>query len=146
MIAPDVNLLVYAYRADMPEHEVAAEWLEKVVNGSKGLALSSLVVAGYLRVVTNPRIFADPTPLDEGWEHIRQLRTASTCTMVWPGRRHLDLLEALSMKYGITGARLSDAAHAAVAIEWGATLATTDHGFSQFAELTALYPLAESSM
>ncbi|PKQ26254.1 MAG: VapC toxin family PIN domain ribonuclease [Actinobacteria bacterium HGW-Actinobacteria-4] len=145
MIAPDVNLLVYAYRAEMPEHDAAARWLENMGNGRKPLALSSLVVAGYLRLVTNPRIFAQPTPLHEAWGHMRQLRATEVCTMVWPGRRHLDLLEQLSLKYGITGAGLSHAAHAAVAMEWDAVWATADRGFAQFTELMVIYPLDDSA-
>ena len=61
MILPDINVLIYAHREDSPEHAVYAEWLRRLVAGPEPFALSSHTLAGFLRIVTNRRIFKPPT-------------------------------------------------------------------------------------
>ena len=65
MILPDVNLLVYAFRADSPRHGVFSEWLDCVVNGDEPYGMAELVLSGFVRVVTNPRIYTYPTKPSE---------------------------------------------------------------------------------
>ncbi len=63
MFLMDVNALVYAHREDTPDHEAYLEWLELIVNGNAAYGYSELVLSGFLRVVTHPRVFEMPTPL-----------------------------------------------------------------------------------
>ena len=64
MQLPDVNVLIYAHREDAPEHERYAAWLQALTASDEPFALSDVVFAGFLRIVTNPRIFDPPTPME----------------------------------------------------------------------------------
>lgn len=88
MILPDVNVLVYAHREDADDHARYRDWLEGVVNGPNAFALSDLVLSGFLRVVTHPRIFTTPTPTPRAREFARALRDAPGCARIEPGERH----------------------------------------------------------
>lgn len=89
---PDVNVLVYAHREDAPQHALCLQWLEAVVNGNESYALSELVLSGFLRVVTHPKVFTRPSPLADALEFTKQLRSPPNCVPVAPGRRHWQIL------------------------------------------------------
>lgn len=63
MLSPDVNVLVYAHREDVAGHTDYREWLERLVNGDEAYGLATIVLSGFLRVVTHPKVFVKPTPL-----------------------------------------------------------------------------------
>lgn len=67
MLLPDVNVLIYAHREDAPEHGRYAAWLTSLTEASEPFALSEIVLASFLRIVTNPRIFDPPTPISPRW-------------------------------------------------------------------------------
>ena len=94
MVLPDVNVLVYAHRGDTPRHAVCHEWLESVVNGHESYGLSELVLSGFLRVVTHPKVFTRPSPLADALEFTEQLRSRPNCVPVAPGRRHWEIFAA----------------------------------------------------
>ena len=135
MRMPDVNVLVYAHRADEAVHEAYAAWLHGLVVGPEPFALSALVAVGFLRVVTNPRIYADPTPLPVALAVIEQLAMRPGCRLVTPGPGHLAEVAALCRATGATGAGVADAQHAAMAIAEGCTWVTPDGGFARFEPL-----------
>jgi len=64
VLAPDVNVLVYAFREELPEHEACRRWLEAAVQADEAYGLFDLVLSGFLRIVTHPRVFKTQTPLD----------------------------------------------------------------------------------
>lgn len=132
MIMPDVNLLIYAHRAQDPHHDFYRTWLETLVAGPEPFALSALVATAFVRVVTNPRIFADPTPCGIAVGVIDSIVEQPTCRLRSPGARHWMLTADLVRNGGATGKLVADAAHAAVAIEHGCTWATRDRGFERF--------------
>jgi hypothetical protein len=74
MMLPDVNVLVYAHREDSQHHAGCRAWVEAMVNGDESYGLSELVLSGFLRVVTHPRVFAEPSPLADALEFAEQLR------------------------------------------------------------------------
>ncbi|MGI8844286.1 MAG: TA system VapC family ribonuclease toxin, partial [Gemmatimonadaceae bacterium] len=74
MILPDVNVLVYAHRKDTPRHEDYRAWLEGVLSGPSAFGLADLVLSGFLRVVTHPRVFKEPTPLADALAFLRAVR------------------------------------------------------------------------
>lgn len=133
MRMPDVNILVYAHRADERLHRPYAQWLTHLAAGPEPFALSVLVVVGFLRVATNPRVYPDPTPLSIALAFVEELTAQSGCVVVGPGPEHLANVARLARATGVTGAGLADAAHAAVAIEAGATWVTRDADFARFA-------------
>ncbi|MGH8651372.1 MAG: VapC toxin family PIN domain ribonuclease, partial [Gammaproteobacteria bacterium] len=75
MILMDVNILVYAHREDTADHPVYRDWVEKEINGGGAYGVSELVLSGFIRVVTHPKVFERPTPLDVALDVVNQIRT-----------------------------------------------------------------------
>jgi toxin-antitoxin system PIN domain toxin len=134
-------VLVYAHREDTPEHELIGAWLEDVANGSSPFGLSTHVLSGMLRIVTHPRVFDPPTPIDTAMEFVESLRTRPNCVEVAPGPRHWSIFEGLCRAVGATGNLVSDAFFAALAIESGSEWITTDNGFARYVGLRWRHPL-----
>ena len=132
MLMPDVNVLIYAHRQDEAWHEPYADWLRQVVDGPEPFALSVLVAVGFVRIVTNARIYEDPTPLPVALAAIEQLAGHPRCRLATPGANHLDDVARLSRAVGATGKLVADAQHAAVAISEGCTWVSPDADFARF--------------
>ena len=141
MQLPDVNVLIYAHRADVPEHADYAGWLKDLVNADEPFALSELVLFGFLRIVTNPRVFVDPTPLKTALAFIHGLRENPTCHLIRPGDRHWTIFVSLCEAVRARGKLVSDAHHAAVAIEHGCEWLSADGDFARFPGLRWRHPL-----
>lgn len=142
MLAPDVNVLVYAFREELPEHEGCRRWLESVVEADAAYGLFDLVLSGFLRVVTHPRVFKTPTPLDAALEFVNVLRSRPNCVLVHPGARHWAIFERLCRESGAKGSLVADAYLAALALESGCEWVTTDRDYSRFATLRWRHPVA----
>ncbi len=132
MILPDVNVLVYAYREDAPKHPRYRSWLEGVLGGSEAYGLADLVLAGFLRVVTHPRVFSPPSPIAHALEFAEALRSHGHCVHLDPGRRHWEIFTRLCRDTRAKGNLVPDAYLAALAIESGSEWMTTDHDYSRF--------------
>lgn len=141
MVLPDVNVLVYAHREDSPHHAGCRKWVEAVVNGSESYGLSELVLSGFVRVVTHPKVFTQPSPLADALEFTEQLRGRPNCVPVAPGRRHWEIFRQLCAEAGAKGNLVPDAYLAAMAIEAGCEWVTTDRDFSRFKGLRWRHPL-----
>ena len=129
---PDVNVLVYAHRQDDPVHEPYRIWFEALIDGPHPFALSVLVAVGFVRLVTNVRIFPDPTPLSVALAAVERLTKHPGCRLVAPGPGHLDDVARLCRAVDATSKHVADAQHAALAIAEGATWVTRDDGFRRF--------------
>lgn len=129
---PDVNVLVYAHRRDESVHEPYAGWLQAVIDGPEPFALSVLVAVGFLRIVTNGRIYRDPTPISGALAVVEQLVAHPRCRVVAPGASHLGDVARLCRAMAATGKQVADAQHAAVAIANGSTWVTRDRDFARF--------------
>lgn len=140
MQLPDVNVLIYAHREDAPEHERYAAWLSALVKADEPFALAESVLASFLRIVTNGRIFDPPTPMPVAIAFCQQLRKWPRAVVVAPGERHWDIFVDLCAT--VTGPLVADAYLAAVAIEHGCELATTDSDFARFKGLRWRHPLS----
>lgn len=142
MLLPDANVLLYAHRSDAtPEHSRYAAWLIRLAEGPEPFALSVLALTGLLRIATNPRIFNPPSKLDEALGFVSELTARPTARIVGPGPNHVTILEQLCRDAGATGKLVADAQHAAVAIEHGCTLVSTDSDFRRFTALRWEHPL-----
>lgn len=139
MQLPDVNVLIYAHRADAPEHLRYAAWLRTLAAAPEPFALSASVLAGFLRIVTNARIFDRPTPMATAAAFCQRLVERPRAVMIAPGRQHWDIFVGLCAD--IEGPLVSDAYLAALAIEHGCELITTDSDFARFAGLRWRHPL-----
>ena len=142
MELPDINVLIYAHREDAPEHEKYAEWLSNLAQGVSPFALSSVTLGGFLRIVTNPRIFQPATPMDVALGFCQRLTARPTAVFIQPGVRHWAIMIDLIERSRVRGAMVSDAYLAALAIEHGCELITTDSDFVRFPTLRWRHPLA----
>jgi toxin-antitoxin system PIN domain toxin len=128
----DVNVLVHAHREDAPRHADYRAWLEGVVNGDQSFGMADLVLSGFLRVVTHPRVFSPPSPLDKALQFALEVRGQPHCVRVAPGPRHWDIFVRLMREGRARGNLVPDAFLAALAIESGSEWITTDGDFARF--------------
>lgn len=143
MILCDVNVLVYAHRQDAPDHPAYRDWLEELINGAGAYAVADLVLSGFLRVVTHPKVFHKPTPLKEALAFAEQVRGAPNAVLIGPGARQWSIFTELCSAGGAKGNLVPDAYLAALAIESGSEWVTTDRGFARFPGLRWRHPLDE---
>jgi uncharacterized protein len=143
MILIDVNVLVYAHRADAPNHAAFRSWLTAVVSGDEAFGMSDLVLSGFVRIVTHPRIFDPPSELADALAFCRDLRQQPNCVRVEPGPRHWEIFVRLCREHGAKGNLVADAYLAALALESGSEWITTDRDFARFAPLRWRHPLAD---
>jgi hypothetical protein len=141
MLLPDVNVLVYAFREDAPDHRRFRRWLEKLVRGEEPYGIADLVLSGFLRIVTGPRIFIPPAPIDFALEFAKAIRENPRCTRIAPGPRHWEIFTRLCREAGVKGNLVPDAYLAALAIESGSEWITTDRDFARFPGLRWRHPL-----
>jgi toxin-antitoxin system PIN domain toxin len=141
VVLPDVNVLIYAHREELPLHEAARTWLDGAVGSDAPYGLSELVLSGFLRIVTNPRAFVGPTPIDLALATVEHWRKRRNCVLVRPGARHWEIFVRLCREAGAKGNLVPDAYLAALAIESGSEWITTDRGFARFPGLRWSNPL-----
>jgi toxin-antitoxin system PIN domain toxin len=135
VVLPDVNVLVYAFRTEVPEHAVARRWLSEILSTDVLFGLSPLVLSAIVRVSTNVRAFGAPSALKEAFGFCDYLRGHSNCRIVEPGERHWEIFKRLCLATDTRGRRVTDAWFAALAIEWGCKWITFDRDFARFAGL-----------
>jgi len=141
MVLTDVGVLVYAHREDAVEHARYRAWLEELVNGREPFGLADLVLSRFIRVVTHPRVFSPPSPLEAALEFAEQLRSAPSCVPVAVGERHWDIFTRLCREAGAKGNLVPDAYLASLAIESRSEWITTDRGFARYPGLRWRHPL-----
>jgi len=141
MLLVDVSVLVYAYREDAPNHSAYRRWLERCLVSDAAYGTADLVLSGFLRVVTHPRIFNPPSPLDSALRFAGELRNQPNCIQVAPGPRHWEIFARLCRSAGVRGNLVPDAYLAALAIESGGEWITTDRDYSRFPGLRWRHPL-----
>ena len=140
MILFDVNVLIYAHRQDADEHKRHEEFLLKVISGDEPFAVPDIVLSGFLRIVTHPRIFSATTPIEVALSFVDDIRSADNFLSINPGRRHWEIFTSLCRKAGARGNLIPDAYLAAICIESGCELVTTDREFSRFPGLKWHHP------
>lgn len=132
MLMPDVNVLVGAHRSDAPRHRELRGWLEGAMSGHETVGLSDAVLYGYIRIVTHPKVFLRPTPPNIALKQMRDLLDAHRSLRIVPGERFWPIFNELCLASDARGNLVSDAAHAATAIEAGAVWITLDRDFARF--------------
>ncbi len=137
----DVNILVAAHRQDAEQHNAIRPWLESELRKPPGIALSDLVLSGFVRVVTHPKVFKIPTPLKQALEFAVDLRGRFEVTIVRPGAGHWEIFLELCRSADVRGNLVPDAFHAALAIEYGLEWITFDRGFARYPGLRWSCPL-----
>ncbi|NMO90407.1 type II toxin-antitoxin system VapC family toxin [Actinomycetospora sp. TBRC 11914] len=141
MIACDVNVLVHAFNADDAAHEPYRAWLERAAAGPEPFGLASVVASGFVRVVTHPKVLAEPLAVVDALERLADLRAAPAVVPMEPGDRHWALFDDLCRRTGARGNAVPDAYLAALAIEHGCTWMSADRGFARYPGLRFRHPL-----
>ena len=136
MILPDVNVLVNAFRRDTDEHALCHRWLESVVNGDSRYGMSPQVLSGVIRVATHPRVFSQPSGLDEVIRFCELLMDEPHCVLIGPGQQHWSIFSRLCKEADARGNLASDAWFAALAIESGCEWITLDRDYARFTGLS----------
>ena len=142
MILPDVNILVFAHNVDSPHHTVVRAWWADALSGSELVALPWVTLLGFIRIATNRAAFQQPLPVDEALERVESWLAQPNVRIVHPGSRHAELLTGFLQDLGTAGNLTTDAHLAALAVEHGATLYSTDADFLRFRGLRWRNPLA----
>lgn len=142
MLLPDVNVLVHAHRAESPEHARYAEWVHRMAEGPEPFALSELGASGFVRIVTNPKIWDEPTTTEDALEFVERLRRRSNARLLTHGPRSWEIFAKLCREARARGNLVADAYHAALALEHGCEFVTADGDFARFAGLRHRHPLA----
>lgn len=140
MILVDTNLLLYAVDEASPHHEGVRSWLQRWLNGPVGVGLPWQVLNGFVRLASNPRVSPNPMPVSRAWAMVNEwLRLESTFTPE-PTHRHRQILDGLMP--AVTRAELVPDAHlAALAMEYGLVLCSSDSDFERFKGLKWENPL-----
>jgi uncharacterized protein len=132
VILPDVNILLYAFRTDAPDHKSYKEWLESTVNGPEAYGVAPQVLCSFLRIATNPRIYVRPSRFHDALAFARVLQEQAHAVLVTPGESHWMIFEKLCLEAAATGNVIQDAWFAALAIESGCEWITEDRDYARF--------------
>jgi toxin-antitoxin system PIN domain toxin len=141
MFLPDVNVLVYAHREESPNHLAYLRWLENLISGTQVYGSADLILSGFLRIVTHPRIFDPPSSYEHALAFVEEIRGQTNCMIIRPDARHWEIFCRLCQESNVKGSLISDAYLAALAIESGCTWISTDRDFGRFRGLTWHHPL-----
>jgi toxin-antitoxin system PIN domain toxin len=141
MILIDANLLLFAHNTRAPQHDASRRWLESVLSGPDLVRFGWVTLWAFLRIATNPSVFENPLSIAEGDAAVTSWLGQPRAAILEPADRHWAILRALLVDAQARGPMVSDAALAALAIEHGATLCTTDRDFARFPGLSWKNPL-----
>jgi len=140
MILVDANILLYAYHPRSENHTCCRAWIEEAFSGLTPVRLSWSTVLTFLRISTSPRVFEQPLSMKEAKEIVESWLAAPAVGLLEPGDVYWEILRGLLLSAQVSGPLVMDAALAALALEHGATLCTTDRDFARFEGLRLLNP------
>lgn len=142
MILVDANLLVYAHVSSLGQHERARAWLDDRLSGSAPVGIPWESALAFVRLVSNPRVFERPITVAEGWEQVEQWLSRPPVWVPEPTERHAELIGGLLRAPGLRANHVPDAHLAALALEHGLTVCSTDGDFARFAVVRWQNPIA----
>jgi toxin-antitoxin system PIN domain toxin len=145
MILLDANLLIYAHVESFPQHALAKSWLDARLSSGDAVGLPWASRLAFVRIVTNPRVFERPEPIAEAWRQVEAWLDVEAVWIPSPGERHRTVLTALPARGGLAANLVPDAHLAALAIEHGLLLCSTDGDFARFPGLRWQNPLTTAA-
>jgi toxin-antitoxin system PIN domain toxin len=143
MILPDTSILIHAYNQNSPRHERARAWWEDTLSGAELVSLAWVAMLGFVRITTSRFVLHNPWSVDEALGQVEGWLAQSNVRIVQPTHRHAEVLTRLLRLVGTAGNLTTDAHLAALAIEHGCTLHSTDADFGRFPGLTWVNPTKE---
>jgi toxin-antitoxin system PIN domain toxin len=141
VIAPDANLLIYAYDPASPFHRESRAWMGGLLSSPEPVGVPLYCVQAFLRFFTNPRIAPNPLTFAQAAEIVNSWLELPHVRILYPGDRHWLLLQQLAQQVRLSGPQITDAAIAAIAIEYGAVVHSNDRDFARFRGLRWTNPL-----
>ena len=138
----DTNLLLYAVNVHAPQHRASLAWLENSLAGDEPIAFDWIVLTGFLRISTTPRVFRQPLTIAEAVQQVTEWLDAPAACTVTATSAHWTTFQELVLATGGTGNLVADAHLAALAISHNATLVSCDTDFARFRRLRWENPLA----
>ncbi len=144
LILVDANLLLYAKVVEYPQHEAAIAWFEQQVNTASRIGLPWPTLLAFVRIATNPRIYKSPLSINDAWMQVEEWLAFSKVWIPLPTHQHQTVLSRLLLDTQATANLIPDAHLAAVAIEHGLTVCTTDTDFARFPGCQWHNPLIDS--
>jgi toxin-antitoxin system PIN domain toxin len=142
VILVDANLLLYAANRSAPEHEAAKSWLDRHLSGVARVGLPWPSLLAFVRLASNPAILARPATPGQAWRQVDEWLSAKATWIPLPGEAHHEILGSLVKASFMTSRLIPDAHLAALAIEHGVTLCSSDGDFARFPGLKWQNPLA----
>lgn len=142
MILVDANLLVYATNQSAPEHVPAKVWLDAQLSGSSRVGLPWATLLAFMRLVTNPLVVRQPVSTRIAWDQVRAWLSVKVVWVPLPTERHAEVIGGWFAEQWMTARLVPDAHLAALAVEHGLTLCSSDSDFSRFPHLSWRNPLA----
>lgn len=137
----DANVLLYAHNRDDPRHEAASRWLTDALNGPTRVGLPWQTLVAFVRIATNPRAYPTPLAPGDAAQQVKEWLDAPRAWVPEPTNRYRQVFSDLVRRYRVRGPLVTDAQLAALAIDHGVTLVSTDADFARFAELAWSDPL-----
>jgi toxin-antitoxin system PIN domain toxin len=141
MLVVDLNVVIYATNRDSSDHRATRTWWEAALSGDEPIGLSWTVLLGFVRITTHPRILANPLSFEQAAGIVDHWLQQPVVRILEPSERHWGILKDLLEPFGTAGNMTTDADLAALAVEHGATLCSTDRDFARFPRLKGLNPL-----
>ncbi len=145
MILVDANLLIYAFIEEFPQHTAAKSWLDGRLNGPDKVGLPWAALLAFVRISSNPRFFEEPQTIQDAWRQVESWLDVESVWIPEPTERHRELLTGLLQQVGRDPNKVPDAHLAALAIEHGLSLHSSDRGFAGFSDLSWVNPLERPS-
>ena len=139
----DLNILLYAINGDSPHHRVARKWIDDTIGGPETVAIPWIVILGFLRLATSRHIFTKPLAPEDAIDVVDGWLGRANVVALYPGPEHWRILKSLVAGAGTAGNLTTDAHLAALAIEHGCELCSTDADFGRFPQLAWINPLAD---
>jgi len=142
VILVDASVLLYAYEPRSEHHEACRSWLEKAFSGEEPVCLAWVTILAFIRIITNPLVFESPLTASEATDVVASWLARPAVFILEAGERRWELLRGLLTESQISGAHVMHAFLAALALENGATLVSTDREFARFPKLSWSDPTA----
>ena len=141
MILVDANLLLYAYDSESPHHEPARSWLESTLSSGRPVRFALVTLLAFVRIASDRRVYTHPMPPAEACSLVEEWLALPNVRVLQPGPRAWRLLGAMCEEGQAKGAMVMDAHLAALALEHGASIATTDRDFMRFPDVELVNPV-----